>query len=492
MPTITQRFRAGVRGGVSLVLFLESGIAKGDDEPEDTAGILDVVLDHMNERFAIVSMGKLQGTIVDLSDPRDPVEVKETSLHTLFADCKFPLEDAKKPVALSRVWLPWPGRRKVPGIMFEPTGSHKHVPSDVHNLWQGFPLAAMAGNAHEPLLAHLHDYVAATEAEYQFLLAWFADMIQRPGGRCNVHVVLRGEQGAGKTIFADYMAAIQGSYFLRIADHNQLTGHFNAHLANRILINAEEAFWAGDKRAEGVLKNLCTSPTLTVEGKFQHPISYSNHARILITSNENWVIPAAIGERRWAVFDVRGDHAKDREYWTPIQEAKHGDGPANLLHFLLHYEYDPAILHLPLMTRGKAQQTVRSLNTVEGFWYNVLTEGVRVMPHGDGDDDVFGRSGGIGKEAVYEAYERWCMRGRSRKDPECADMFWRELRPLLPDDAKEFRPRKEGHRARMWWLPSRENCQKAFAKKVDCGWADLAGDTDQVEENPIEPWESLE
>ena len=44
-----------------------------------------------------------------------------------------------------------------------------------------------------------------------------------------------------------------------------LVGNFNAHLRDKLLVFADEAFWAGDKRAEDQLKAMVTEENNIVE-----------------------------------------------------------------------------------------------------------------------------------------------------------------------------------------------------------------------------------
>ena len=58
-----------------------------------------------------------------------------------------------------------------------------------------------------------------------------------------------------------YVGALFPAHHVTVAQPSELTGNFNAHLQNALLIQVEEGFWAGDKSAEGTPKNLVTSET---------------------------------------------------------------------------------------------------------------------------------------------------------------------------------------------------------------------------------------
>ena len=92
-------------------------------------------------------------------------------------------------------------------------------------------------------------------------------------------------------------------------DPRYLVGNFNIHMQRLLLLQADEALWAGDHSAEGRLKGLVTSSVHMLEKKGVDPVASRNLVRVLLTSNADWVIPAGPDSRRFAVFDV-GDAAR--------------------------------------------------------------------------------------------------------------------------------------------------------------------------------------
>jgi hypothetical protein len=110
---------------------------------------------------------------------------------------------------------------------------------------------------------------------------------------------LFGSLGAGKGIVARTFGKISGKHFAHIANGEQLTGRINASLATSCTVFLDEALWAGDKKGEGVLKALITEPRLQLEAKFRDPIMVENRLRIMVASNNDWCVPAGIGDRRW-------------------------------------------------------------------------------------------------------------------------------------------------------------------------------------------------
>ncbi|MBL7405596.1 hypothetical protein INQ30_24975, partial [Escherichia coli] len=117
-------------------------------------------------------------------------------------------------------------------------------------------------------------------------------------------LVMRGKMGTGKTKIGEAIGSLFPSHYFLVDDARYVTGNFNAHMASCLLLQAEEAVWAGDKNAEGRLKSLVTAKTQMIESKGVDPIRLDNFVRLLMTSNEDWVIPAGKDERRFCVLDI--------------------------------------------------------------------------------------------------------------------------------------------------------------------------------------------
>ena len=86
---------------------------------------------------------------------------------------------------------------------------------------------------------------------------------------------------------------------MAISNAKHLTGNFNGHLRDTVLLFADEAFFAGDRAHVGVLKALITEPTLTIEAKYANAVQMPNFVHLMMASNEEWVIPAGPEARRF-------------------------------------------------------------------------------------------------------------------------------------------------------------------------------------------------
>ena len=174
-----------------------------------------------------------------------------------------------KMVPVAKLWVESPHRREYEGIVFAPGREEE----DYFNLWAGFAVKPEKGDWSR-LRTHILEVICDGNKEhFEYLMAWMARIVQDPGGeRPGVAVVLRGERGCGKGTFVTTYGRIFGVHFLPIQNQALFHGRFNAHFKNCILAFIDEAIWAGDRAAEGMVKALITEKTITCEAKFKDPL----------------------------------------------------------------------------------------------------------------------------------------------------------------------------------------------------------------------------
>ena len=180
---------------------------------------------------------------------------------------------------------------------------------------------------------------------YRWLFGFFAHMVQRPRERIGVALVMRGKMGSGKTKVGEIFGSLLPRHYCLVDDPRYVIGQFNAHMGNCLLLQADEAVWAGDKAAEGRLKGLVTSPFQQIEAKGVDPIRLKNYVRLIMTSNEDWVVPAGKDERRFCVLDVDPRCAQNHDYFREMDEQLDDGGREALLADLL--AFDLSTVNLP-------------------------------------------------------------------------------------------------------------------------------------------------
>ena len=97
-------------------------------------------------------------------------------------------------------------------------------------------------DAVQPVLDHIKDALcAADERVYEFVLKFIAHVLKNPTSKCGVALLFYSKPGAGKNLFFTFLEALIGSDLVAVVrDDKSLTGEFNAHRANKLLILANE------------------------------------------------------------------------------------------------------------------------------------------------------------------------------------------------------------------------------------------------------------
>ena len=356
----------------------------------------------------------------------------------------------KNRTSAGKVWLSHADRRQYQGIVFAPG---KDTPGFL-NLYQGFAVEPSRGDCSR-IIDHIRNNICKADEEISdYLLAWMADCVQNTGRRPGVAVVLRGRQGTGKSILCEQFGKLFGPHFIHISHSGHLTGNFNAHLKDKIVVYADEAFWAGDKKAEGVLKALITEDTQQIEMKGKDVFTVQNHIRLLISSNHRWVVPAGNEERRFFVIDVGDARMQDKTYFGALVDQMNNGGREAFLQYLLDYDLNGIDLRTPPNTNALSDQKVYSASPIQSWLLERLSDG---SPTSEGKE----WPATIPISELYDDYLHFCQDiGVNRRSN--TSIFGRELKQLLPGLETSRPTSKKNSRRRVYVLPSLEECRRCY------------------------------
>lgn len=300
-------------------------------------------------------------------------------------------------IPLGKWWLTKPERRQYKTIVFAPGREVK----DAYNLWTGFACEARPGNC-DLLLAHIRDNVCGGNSTYNdYTINWMARCVQKPDTPGEVAVILRGRMGTGKGVFIKAFGSLWGRHFLQVTDSKHLVGSFNAHLRDCVVLFADEAFYAGDKKHEAILKGLVTEETIMIEGKGVDAEMSPNFVHLLMASNSDWVVPAGADERRYFVLDVSDLKMQNKAYFRAIRDELEAGGREALLHFLMTRDLSKFDVRQFPKTSALQEQKLLSMSNEEQWWYEKLMDGRNSFRHDNWVGEVL-------KSDVQADYLHWC------------------------------------------------------------------------------------
>jgi hypothetical protein len=282
---------------------------------------------------------------------------------------------------LGVAWLEHPKRRQYEGVDLVPNAP-KELPNGNLNLWRGFGVEAKQGKW--PLmLRHIGRVLANGDpGATRYILGWMAWGVQHPGEPAEVALVLRGGKGSGKGVFGNALVRCFGEHGLHIFHQDHLTGKFNGHFRSCLFLFSDEAFWAGDKKGESVLKGLITERSLLIEQKGIDAVQWPNRLKIVMAANAEWVVSASHDERRFAVFDVSNRYAQgaapDEErlaYFEALHREIENGGLEAMLYDLLRYDLGNWHPRQVFQSDALREQKGQSLSPLEQYLELLLQDG---------------------------------------------------------------------------------------------------------------------
>ena len=342
---------------------------------------LETLITELNRQHCVVNDG---GRFRVYTEEKDPVLGRdyysksykgdfEDLYSNILIECGESTAGQPKFLPVGKWWINHPQRRQYRGVIFDPEGDY---PGWL-NLWRGWGVEPKPGDW--SLLKTLVKDVLCDgdQQSFDYVMNWMRNMVQHPSSPAEVAVFFKGCKGSGKGTLGRALVNIAGKHGLHISTPGHLTGRFNLHLKDTILLFADEAFWAGDRAGESVLKQLVTEPTLTYEGKGTNAETGRNLIHIMGASNSDWVIPAGLdGERRFAICNVNNSAVGDIARFKAINDQLYKEGGINaMLYDLLGAK---TMWHpregIP-KNEALVQQQLRSMNELEEWWYETLCTG---------------------------------------------------------------------------------------------------------------------
>lgn len=421
------------------------------------------IINKLNEKHAVIM---LNGKCLILNEVINPAnDLPDVDFSTL-PDFKawyqnqkttIVVREQKQEITIADYWLDHRDRREFSGLVFDP--EQKTDPS-YYNLWRGFAVTPQKGNWSK-MEDHIFKNICSEDTElFQYLMAWMARIVQFPGGdRPGVVLVLKGKQGTGKGMLVNNFGKIFGQHYKHIISPHLLTGRFNDHLKDCLLMFVDESFWAGDKQGEGPLKGMITESHFHVEAKHKQAFLIKNHTNFIFASNNSWVVPADTEERRFFCIDVSDTKIKNSKYFGEIQTQMDNGGREAMLYSLLHLNITDFDFRNFPRREALLNQILHSWPSPKKFWFECL------------------RNGSFGKQNYWpleyptaDFYELFTTFSKVAGDRFLTQdkMFGKQIRELCPGIERK----QKGNGERYYRFPSLNDCRTALesAVKIRINW----------------------
>jgi hypothetical protein len=303
-------------------------------------------------------------------------------------------------------WLRHECRRQFNrGVKFYPGQLSKKDAMEHYNMWKGFPLKGKQGEFPK-LEYHLkHVWCNDNIEHYNYLMAWFADIIQDTTEKKQVALVVKGKKGTGKSIVCEHlMVKIFGYTYIKLDKPELIVGKFNKHLQNKLFVVLEEALWAGDKMSEGTLKSIISDKQSVIEGKGENAVKAEAYFRLVFLSNEKQAVPATRDERRYFAIKVSEEYMENYEYFGALRHEIDNGGAEAFMYYLEHLDISNIVLWNVPRTEALFEDIQAKMETIERFLYDLLHED-SISSSSLMDTKLWGNK--VTKAELFSYFERW-------------------------------------------------------------------------------------
>jgi hypothetical protein len=365
------------------------------------------------------------------------------------------------PVGQGTAFLENPHRRQFKSIVFLPG---LEAEDGVLNLYRGPSVEPKPGDCDSFLEFTLNVICDGEEDHFEWVLNYVAHIYQKPWEAPEVCIVLRGRQGVGKNFFIESIGEIVADYFIVVSNPKHLVSGFNRHLMDKLVVFADEAFFGNERRYAGILKNLVTQSQMAVEPKGVDVFMAKKYFRLFMASNEDFVVPADLDDRRFLVLDVSDQHAKDHVYFGELRKEWDSGGREAFYYLMLKRDISEYNHRDRPETLGLAEQKLESLVGAERLVFEMLSSGEAPMPLRQPVANF------IATEALRHFYAARGLKATSRSLAIELAIF-----AMHPGSKREA---VEGHQARGFWVPTLGECRSQWeaAKHMKIDWPEDDGE----------------
>ena len=179
-----------------------------------------------------------------------------------------------------------------------------------------------AGERHWNLFKKLiHTIFCSSNSDYsEFMLNWFAYVIQKPHLKSKVAVIIKSPRGIGKGFIGKIMSHIWGPSFYVISGQ-ALDSKFNDYCSSRKFLFFDEVSRYFSSTTD-YLKSLITEESIRTEQKFRNAKIENNYIEFMGATNNDVKLELTMDNRRFFVVEVPTMSEKALNSWkNEIQQV---------------------------------------------------------------------------------------------------------------------------------------------------------------------------
>lgn len=326
-------------------------------------------------------------------------------------------------------WMRSQGREEFTSVVF----TDRETAENEYNLFKGFAYEPInhADINLEPYFTLVKDVIANSDELFcNVNHAFVAQIVQDPFNKLGTALVLSGKKRIGKGTFVKIIGElIGGNHYFQTNQPDKVFGRFNIQLLRTVLVYLNEAFWSGDKSMEGRIKGIVTDDDFSYEIKGGAIFGGKNASRLILDSNEKYIVPATEDEGRYIVEGVSDCKKGDTAFFASVNDLRKSQkAMEKLMYFYMNFDYKPYEHHLREAPKSKhlVEQIAQNFSKIQEWWFRNLQEGNIYKAN-----YVLDANGvKIANEALWESFKEF-HKGKTQYEKQ--QSFYSDLADLIGD-----------------------------------------------------------
>ncbi len=283
-------------------------------------------------------------------------------------------------------------------------------PKDTFNMWTDFPIldVPLDETADTSRLYKHLDYTSNHDPKMkEYILNWFAQLLQEPGKKSRVALLIKGEEGSGKSIVAEkFLEKIIGLDKMHVTcDIDKILGRFSDS-TGKLLTVLNEATGSDTFKLVEKLKDYITAETGMKEKKGIDAITTKLYDRQILTTNNDNSVCLKTGQRRWNVSEVDNSIKNNKDYFDKLY--------ADLENPTIMRKFYQELIKRPLeewdavndRVRTELTEVMESLNTDPMVEFDERIGGILIKNY---NSDFKDKKLSISADDLYKIYCKWWM-----------------------------------------------------------------------------------
>lgn len=282
-------------------------------------------------------------------------------------------------------------------------------PTRTFNTFSGFAATELEPTVSDfsLILGHIDILCNHCDADKEFVLDWFAQLLQQPNKLTGICIVINGQHGCGKDIFLSWFGTqIIGieNYFKTARPNIDLFGAFNSSRKNIVFYHIEEgnAVMLNETNVEQ-FKNYITDEYASIQLKQKdNNTLIRNYNHFAISTNSTSPFKIEPTERRFFGIQASNEKCRNADYFSALSRAMSNPGVVyGFYNFLMTRDISRRDWKNPPQTEYMKTMIAASLPDVFHFVNDFLeAEGTGEM----NDAEIV-----IKASEIYNTYKDWCL-----------------------------------------------------------------------------------